>query len=218
MDCNDTLRSNLKRSLSDFERLPERRSGTAAAVALPVIETGYGADLPGMPVHKTWQTAAALLLTKRSLKLSDHPGQWALPGGRIDDGENPEQAALREMKEEVGLDLPATEVLGQLDEYVTRSGFAIIPIVVWVGRDQEPVANPAEVERLHRIPFSELARDDAPYLDEQKNGEPPVLRMPVGDTWIAAPTAAFLYQFRQVCLLGEHTRVAHFDQPRFAWR
>ena len=42
--------------------------------------------------------------------------------------------------------------------------------------------------------------------------------MPLGDSWVAAPTAAFLYQFRELCLLGRATRVAHFDQPTFAWR
>ncbi|MEZ4593010.1 MAG: hypothetical protein R3D55_17980 [Chloroflexota bacterium] len=42
--------------------------------------------------------------------------------------------------------------------------------------------------------------------------------MPIGQSWIAAPTAAILYQFRKVCLLGKQTRVAHFDQPYFAWK
>ena len=50
------------------------------------------------------------------------------------------------------------------------------------------------------------------------DGGAPILRMPVGDNWIAAPTAAILYQFREVCILGRDTRVAHFDQPAFAWR
>ena len=90
--------------------------------------------------------------------------------------------------------------------------------MVWVGDGHEPDPNPDEVDRVHRIPFTELLRDDAPLLDETEDGDAPVLRMPVGDTWIAAPTAAFLYQFREVCLLDKQTRVAHFDQPRFAWK
>ena len=55
-------------------------------------------------------------------------------------------------------------------------------------------------------------------LNQVRGQEHPVLRMPVGERWIAAPTAAFLYQFREVVLLDRATRVAHFDQPFFAWR
>lgn len=216
--CDTRLRQAITAVLDRFDRLPEQGDGTAAAVALPVIESGYGSGVSGMPTHPEWQAAPALLLTRRSSKLKDHPGQWALPGGRIDEGETPVEAALREMHEEVGLELTEADVLGQLDEFVTRSGFAILPFVVWVGDGHEPVPNPDEVDRVHRIPFTELLRDDAPLLDETEDGDAPVLRMPVGDTWIAAPTAAFLYQFREVCLLDKQTRVAHFDQPRFAWK
>jgi hypothetical protein len=55
-------------------------------------------------------------------------------------------------------------------------------------------------------------------LSETSTSDAPILRMPVGDDHIAAPTAAILYQFREVCLFGRHTRVAHFEQPEFAWR
>ena len=60
--------------------------------------------------------------------------------------------------------------------------------------------------------------EDAPLLEHLEEHEHPVLRMPIGDDWIAAPTAAILYQFREVCVFGRETRVAHFDQPKFAWR
>jgi hypothetical protein len=63
-----------------------------------------------------------------------------------------------------------------------------------------------------------MLRDDAPLLNHVKGAEHPVLRMPVGERWIAAPTAAFIYQFREWCLLDRPTRVAHFDQPVFAWK
>ena len=79
-------------------------------------------------------------------------------------------------------------------------------------------ANPAEVASIHRIALAELLRSDAPMLEPSRHGPHPVLRMPIGDSWIAAPTAAMLYQFREVCLLGRDTRVADFDQPDFAWR
>lgn len=189
-----------------------------AAVAVGVTEEGLGADLPGLPTHATWSDAPALLLTRRAEGLSSHAGQWALPGGRIDGDETPEQAALRELHEEVGLAPDAAEVLGRLDDYATRSGYLITPVVVWLGPARDVVPNPAEVAGVHRIPASELLRADAPILNQVRGAEHPVLRMPVGERWIAAPTAAFLYQFRELCLLGRPTRAAHFDQPAFAWR
>ncbi len=147
-----------------------------------------------------------------------HAGQWALPGGRIDSGETPEQAALREMAEEVHLELDADAVLGRLDDFVTRSGFVITPVVVWAGAAPCIRPNPAEVASIHRIPIAEFLRADAPLLERVEHSEHAVLRMPVGSGWIAAPTAAILYQFREVCIEGRPTRVAHFEQPVFAWK
>jgi len=189
-----------------------------AAVAVAVTEAGLGADVPGTPVHAQWSHEPALLLTRRSEGLSAHAGQWALPGGRIDGSETPEAAALRELIEEVGLALAADAVLGRLDDYATRSGYVITPIVVWAGAARELTPNPAEVAGIHRIAATELLRADAPILNQVKGAAHPVLRMPIGTRWIAAPTAAFLYQFREWCLLERDTRVAHFDQPYFAWR
>ena len=189
-----------------------------AAVALAITEEGAGADMEGLPQHAHWSDTPALLLTRRAATLRSHAGQWALPGGRIDSGETPEQAALRELQEEVGLQLPPSAVLGRLDDYATRSGYVITPVVVWAGAAHDAQPFEAEVASLHRIPVHEFLRADAPLLNQVRGAEHPVLRMPVGQRWIAAPTAAFLYQFAQVCLLGQHTRVAHFDQPAFAWK
>lgn len=189
-----------------------------AAVVLPLTEAGLGADVDDMPAHTAWCTDAALLLTRRAAGLRAHAGQWALPGGRIDDGETAEDAALRELDEEVALRPGTAAVLGRLDDYATRSGYVITPVVVAVGPARDVRPNPAEVASVHRIPLSELLRADAPILNQVAGAEHPVLRMPLGTRWIAAPTAAFLYQFREVCVLGRATRVAHFDQPRFAWQ
>ena len=188
----------------------------AAAVAVAIIEEGTGADLPGIATPATWSARAALLLTRRAEGLGSHGGQWALPGGRIDPGETPEQAALRELAEEVGLQLEPDAVLGRLDDFTSRSGFVITPVVVWAGRARDLVPNPGEVASIHRIPMAEFLRADAPQLETLADSEHPVLRMPVGERAIAAPTAAVLYQFREVCLLGRATRVAHFEQPLFA--
>ncbi|HMM77482.1 MAG TPA: CoA pyrophosphatase [Gammaproteobacteria bacterium] len=219
MDCDEALRRSITRHLRDFTRqaVPDGQ-GQRAAVAVVVLDEAGGADLPGLEPPCADSARAALLLTRRSAQLRRHAGQWALPGGRLDAGEAPEEAALRELREEVGLRLGDTAILGRLDDYPTRSGFAITPVVVWGGRIRDLAPEPGEVASIHRIPVVEFLRPDAPLLDEGPDPARPVLRMPVADSWIAAPTAAVLLQFREVCLRGRQTRVAHFDQPAFAWR
>lgn len=212
------LRALVQQRLQALDLRPIAGGERRAAVAVAIADAGHGADLPGLPRHARWSDDAALLLTRRAARLRQHAGQWALPGGRIDGDESPEQAALRELAEEIGLQLDATAVLGRLDDYATRSGYVITPVVVWAGAVAALQPNPGEVAAIHRIPFSEWLRADAPILEPTPHGAHPVLKMPVGQAWIAAPTAAVLYQFRELCLLGRATRVAHFDQPRFAWR
>lgn len=219
MLCDDELRKRIREHLNAFEPLvADAEQGLRAAVAVTVTDAAYGADLPGLPRHDVWSAQAALILTRRSASLRRHPGQWAFPGGRLDSGETPVETALREMHEEVSVHLPSEAVLGRLDDFVTRSGFVMTPVVVWGGPGLAMWPNPQEVASVHRIPLSEFVRQDAPQLDSSTSGEHPVLRMPVGDDHIAAPTAAIIYQFREVCLLGRATRVAHFEQPEFAWR
>jgi len=219
MQCDDELRARIRANLAGFEPVvasPEQR--LRAAVAVTVTDVAHGADLPGLPRHAAWSHEAALILTRRSASLRRHAGQWAFPGGRLDPGETPVETALREMREEVSVGLGDDAVLGQLDDFVTRSGFVMTPIVVWGGPGLAMWPNPLEVASVHRIPLGEFLRDDAPHLEASGEGGHPVLRMPIGDDHIAAPTAAILYQFREVCLLGRPTRVAHFEQPEFAWR
>ncbi len=219
----EALRRQIAERLRGFEVQALPADGRRhAAVALAVSEAGHGADLPALPRHDAWSDDAALLLTRRPRHLDRHAGQWALPGGRIDPGETAAAAALRELHEELGLDLDAAALLGALDDYATRSGYVITPFVAWAGAARTLRPDPGEVASVHRIPLAELLREDAPLLDPpHEAGGPPVLRLPLGpqaDSWVAAPTAALLYQFREVALLGRSTRVAHFDQPRFTWR
>jgi len=188
-----------------------------AAVSVTIVSRLVDAGIGHIPFDPADAGQAALILTIRASKLRDHAGQRAFPGGRIDAGETPEQAALRELEEEVSLSLGPENILGRLDDYATRSGFVITPVVIWGGHAPQLRASPDEVESIHRIPVSELMRKDAPFLEAIAESDQPVLKMPLGNDWFAAPTAAIAHQFREVAILGKKTRVAHFEQPRFAW-
>jgi 8-oxo-dGTP pyrophosphatase MutT (NUDIX family) len=163
---------------------------------------------------------ACFLITRRSSRLRDHPGQWALPGGRIDSGETPEEAARRELHEELGLELPASDALGRLDDFATRSGYVITPVVFWGGAEPLLVPNADEVEAAFVVPVDDLERPDIPTLRTIPESDRPVLSLPIPmlGTSIHAPTAAVLFQLREVAIHGRATRVAHYEQPVFAWR
>ena len=216
--CNDALFQQIRLNLAQFTVLPHENSGLKqAAVALAIVDVFHGPDLNGLSKPDHWDKNAALILTRRTSQLRQHSGQWALPGGHIEEGESEEDAALRELQEEVGLSLNRDRILGRLDDFVTRSGFIITPVVIWGGSGLNLTPNPAEVKSVHRIKIAEFMRADAPILQKLPASRHPVLLMPVGITWIAAPTAALIYQFREVAILGQDTRVAHYEQPYFAW-
>lgn len=216
---NDHLFTHIRQNIDAFEVRPHKTDDfKKAAVTLTIVESGYGPDVYGITPFGTWSNEAAIVLTRRSHKLKHHPGQWALPGGRIEAGESPEETALRELEEEVGLSVDHENVMGRLDDFTTRSGFVVTPIVVWGGAKSRLKPNPEEVASIHRIPFSELMRPDAPILENTTGSHHPMLLMPIGHSWIAAPTAAFLFQFREVGIQGRFTRVAHYEQPFFAWK
>jgi len=215
---DQSLRDLVSHNLGRHDVAEIDRSGRKhAAVAFTLVDCSQPANLANIPYLADEQGQAAFILTTRAAKLSSHAGQRAYPGGRLDPGETVEQAALRELEEEVGLRLDASNVLGRLDDYATRSGFVITPVVVWGGIDLDLEPNPGEVAEIHRIPLAELLREDAPMLDPIAESEHPVLKMPLGDEWFAAPSAAIAYQFREVALLGKSTRVGHYEQPYFAW-
>jgi 8-oxo-dGTP pyrophosphatase MutT (NUDIX family) len=161
---------------------------------------------------------AAFLLCRRASRMNRHAGQWALPGGRIDEGETPLEAALRELDEELGLRLGPESVVGWLDDYPTRSGYVITPVVLWGERDPDLRPAPDEVLAVYRIGLHAL-RDGEPRFIDIPESERPVLQIPLGNDLVHAPTAAVLYQLRQVGLLGRiGERVDHLEQPVFAWR
>ena len=181
---------------------PDGRRPAAVAVVLLADEAGQ----------------ACVLLTRRAAGLRAHATQWAFPGGRIDVGENPKRAALRELREEVGLARDEASVLGRLDDYGTRSGFVITPVVMWGGAVAELQPNPAEVASVHRIPLADLDRPGVPWIGTIPESDRPVIQIPLPTTVIHAPTAAILYQLREVVVHGRPTRVDYFEQPVWAWR
>jgi 8-oxo-dGTP pyrophosphatase MutT (NUDIX family) len=163
---------------------------------------------------------AAFLLTARQPRLQSHANQLALPGGRVDAGETLEQTALRELSEELGISLAPTAILGRLDDYPTRSGYLISPFVAWAPPTTVVVPNEMEVRKVFRIPLAELRRQDSPEIFSIEESDRPVIRLPLSALkgHVNAPTAALLYQFREVVLEDRPTRVDHFDQPAWAWR
>ena len=200
-------RDRLAALCATFPRLPmppESAKLKHAAVALVAVN----GDTPDTP---------SLLLTRRSPNLRTHPAQWALPGGRVDLGETVEQTALRELEEEIGLTLAAENVLGVLDDYITRSGYMVTPIVIWGGDVAALQPNPDEVESVHRLPVAQISAHDAAEFVTIPESERPVIRLRIWENTIHAPTAAFLYQFREL-LAGRITRVDQMEQPVFAWR
>lgn len=205
---DDSLRQKIARRLSSFDRKansdPQLRQ---AAVALTILEGEK-------------DRSASFLLTRRPKHLKRHGGQYALPGGRTDNNENIVQTSLRELREEVGIDLTECDVLGLLDDYQTRSGFNITPVVLWAGANVEIIPDPNEIARVFRIPLDDLKSSKIPVLEHSDESEFPVLSTPLATLGhqVFAPTAAFIFQFREIVLFGRHTRVAHFDQPKFAWK
>jgi 8-oxo-dGTP pyrophosphatase MutT (NUDIX family) len=204
---DDTTRRNIAELCAAFVRAPsgDREPGlkrAAVAIALTESESGGG---------------TTFLLTRRAATLRSHAAQWALPGGRCDQGETQAQAALRELHEELGVGLGEDDVLGLLDDYPTRSGYLITPVVVWVSISAEIVPNPAEVASVHRIALDDIERGEVFSFTTIPESTRRVIRFRHAGQHIHAPTAALIYQFAEV-LAGRTTRVAELEQPVFAWK
>ena len=235
---SDDLRDQLAANLTAHSRRSSELDGHKhAAVAIVVVDSDHRRDhedpiladeidmsmVPGDTAGLDGRMVgvaggASFLLCRRASRLNKHAGQWALPGGRLDAGESPIDAALRELDEEVGLKLGHDSVIGQLDDYRTRSGYVITPVIVWGGGDPPLTPSPDEVLAVYRIGLHVL-RDGEPRFVTIPESDRPVVQIPLGNDLIHAPTGAVLYQFRQVAMAGNiGERVDHLEQPVFAWK
>jgi 8-oxo-dGTP pyrophosphatase MutT (NUDIX family) len=238
---DEALRARVSTNLRAHDRRVEPLDGRRhAAVAIVVLNSDaeshdgdpvHGIDMSGIPGDARGADGqpldgrmvgvsggAAFLLCRRPSKMRRHAGQWALPGGRIDGGETPLQAALRELEEELGLRLKAESVVGWLDDYATRSGFVITPVVLWCDADPSIEPDPDEVLAAYRVGLQALL-DGEPRFVSIPESQRPVVQVPLGNDLIHAPTGAILYQFREVALRGRiGERIDHLEEPVFAWR
>lgn len=233
---DEALRERIRSHLAGHHRRtvtdPTKRH---AAVAVVLVDSEVGEDRVDPAPVDDWNDGrpieagldgrmvdvsggAAFLLCRRASRLSSHAAQWALPGGRLDPGETAVEAALRELDEELGVTLPDSSVLGLLDDYPTRSGYVITPVVVWGGGrlDLRPAA--AEVMAAYRVGLHQLQRDDSPRFFNIPESTRPVVQMPLGNDLIHAPTGAVLLQLRWLGLEGRPDRVDDLEQPVFAWK
>lgn len=205
----DMLRDLIEKNLSLVTRSPINDKTLArAAVVLAIVDKPGEVECP------------CFLLTRRASKMRKHAGQFALPGGKVDDGESVEQAALRELQEELGITVGNKDILGVLDDYPTRSGFCITPVVVWLGQHVTITPSPDEVAKVFHIPLAELYSENLVNLEPGEATERPVLsiNLPTIGHKVYAPTAAIIYQFYEAAIRGNDTRVTFYDEPRFAWK
>jgi 8-oxo-dGTP pyrophosphatase MutT (NUDIX family) len=238
IDYNDELRLRILGNLAAHHRTSQALDGLRhAAVAIVIIDSepddfddpyepsenpmrGVPGDVSGLDGRMRGVSGgASFLLCRRAAKMNRHAGQWALPGGKLDEGETAVDAALRELHEELGLQLTQEHVLGLLDDYTTRSGFVMTPVVLWAGHDAQVIPEPSEVAHAYRIGLHELCRADSPRFVSIPESDRPVVQIPLSGDLIHAPTGAVLLQLRWVCVEGRiNERVDHLEQPVFAWK
>jgi 8-oxo-dGTP pyrophosphatase MutT (NUDIX family) len=238
IDYNDELRLRILGNLAAHHRTSQALDGLRhAAVAIVIIDSepddfddpyepsenpmrGVPGDVSGLDGRMRGVSGgASFLLCRRAAKMNRHAGQWALPGGKLDEGETAVDAALRELQEELGLQLTPDHVLGLLDDYTTRSGFVMTPVVLWAGHNAQVVPEPSEVAHAYRIGLHELCRTDSPRFVSIPESDRPVVQIPLSGDLIHAPTGAVLLQLRWVCVEGRiNERVDHLEQPVFAWK
>ncbi|WP_109212237.1 MULTISPECIES: CoA pyrophosphatase [Microbacterium] len=140
-------------------------------------------------------------------------GQWALPGGKLEEGESALDAAIREAQEEVDLPVSGVEVLGELDDFVTVTGFTITPFVFVAPPAWKPRAIADEVQSVHCLEVATLSSEDVVHWFTQPNGSSLLQMWLREDMHMHAPTGAILLQFRELALFGRDIDVSALTQP-----
>ena len=192
------LRGTIEANLRGFTRIRSNGSLKPAAVAIVVMD---GGGTPSVPIFQ------------RPSSMSRHAGQMALPGGRLHEGEAAEECAVRELHEELGLKVSSDDIVGLLDDFDTRSGFTITPVVIWTDAPAAALKpSTFEVAQLFVIAIPELRA----AVSTARPGQAFSLRLERIEVF--APTAAILYQFSEVALDGRYARVTDFYQPPFTHR
>ncbi|TAJ68918.1 MAG: CoA pyrophosphatase [Phenylobacterium sp.] len=197
----EALRARIEGHLAGFERVAlETGERRRAAVAIVLSPTKKG---------------PAYLLTRRALHMRRGAGNYALPGGNLEPGEDAVDAARRETHEELGVALDREAALGLLDDFVTLGGHVVTPVVFWTPEPLRLTPDPQEVHAAWFVPLADLDHPKAPRAEPHPDGGPPILRMYARGGWINPPTAAWLYQFREVCLHGRPCRTDAIGQPNW---
>ena len=159
-----------------------------SAVLVPVVQTSVG---------------PSLILTKRAAHLKNHRGEISFPGGRVEESESHQDAALRETEEEIALLRSNVVIVGQLDALTTFvSNSVIVPVVAVVQTLNELVANEAEVSRIMVVPIAELMRPDT-YRNEwwpTARGDLNIHFFELDNETIWGATARIIRQFIDVCV------------------
>jgi 8-oxo-dGTP pyrophosphatase MutT (NUDIX family) len=195
----DALKARIVANLAAFPRIalpPEDRRRAAVAILLSPVD--------GAPTFA---------LTRRALTMRRGAGNYALPGGNFEPGEDAVEAAVRETAEELGVVLGADPALGLLDDFHTLGGHVVTPVVLWSDLPLTLKPDPQEVSDAWLLPLSQLDHPESPRAEDHPDGGEPILRMFANGQWVNPPTAAWLYQFREVCLHGRWTRVGRVGQP-----
>jgi 8-oxo-dGTP pyrophosphatase MutT (NUDIX family) len=192
------LKAQIAANLADFARRAIARTDLRRAAVAVLLSPHEG--------------RTTYVLTRRALTLRRGAGNYALPGGNFETDEDAIGAAIRETAEELGVALAREAALGLLDDFITLGGHVVTPVVLWSDAPLSLSPDPEEVHEAWRLPLEELDHPDSPMSEANPNGAP-ILKMFARGQWINPPTAAMLYQFREVALHGRTTRVIDIGQP-----